>query len=151
MLHPPERGDPVWNSSSSNNRSVVLLLVYGRFRLLLTGDIDRDIERRLTPRLGPTAVLKVAHHGSRSSSSGDFLSRLRPRVGLISAGRKNAFGHPAPAALHRLRRAGAVPLSTGQWGSLRVRTDGTNWQASHYRRETDSFCPITRGSLKEEN
>ena len=151
VLHPPERGDPVWNSSSSNNRSVVLLLVYGRFRLLLTGDIDRDIERRLTPRLGPTAVLKVAHHGSRSSSSSEFLSRLRPRVGLISAGRKNAFGHPAPATLHRLRRAGALPLSTGQWGSLRVRTDGTSWQAAHYRRETDSFCRITGGSLEEEN
>ncbi len=151
VLNPPERGDPIWNSSSSNNRSVVLLLIYGRFRLLLTGDIDRDIERRLTPRLGPTAVLKVAHHGSHSSSSSGFLSRLRPRVGLISAGRKNAFGHPAPATLQRLRRAGALPLSTSQWGSLRVRTDGTSWQASHYRRETDSFCPITGGSLEEEN
>ena len=151
VLHPPGRGDPVWNSSSSNNRSVVLLLVYGRFRLLLTGDIDRDVERRLTPRLGPTAILKVAHHGSRSSSSSGFLSRLRPRVGLISAGRKNAFGHPAPATLHRLRRAGALPLSTGQWGSLRVTTDGTSWRAAHYRRETESFCPITGGSLEEEN
>ncbi len=151
VLHPPGRGDPVWNSSSSNNRSVVLLLVYGRFRLLLTGDIDRDVERRLTPGLGPTAVLKVAHHGSRSSSSSGFLSRLRPRVSLISAGRKNAFGHPAPATLHRLRRAGSLPLSTGQWGSLRVTTDGTGWRAAHYRRETESFCPITGGSLEEEN
>lgn len=151
VLNPPERGDPVWNSSSSNNRSVVVLLVYGRFRLLLTGDIDRDIERRLTPRLGPTAVLKVAHHGSHSSSSSAFLSRLQPRVGLISAGRKNAFGHPAPATLHRLRRAGALPLSTSHWGSLRVRTDGTSWQVTHYRRETDSFCPITGGSLEGQN
>ena len=151
VLHPPGKEDPAWASSSANNRSVVLLLVYGRFRLLLTGDIERDVERRLIPRLGRTAILKVAHHGSHSSSSSEFLSRLRSRVGLISAGRKNAFGHPSPATLHRLRRAGALPLSTGQWGSLRVRTDGTSWQASHYRRETDSFCPITGGYLEEEN
>lgn len=151
VLHPPGKDDPAWTSFSANNRSVVLLIVYGRFRLLLTGDIERDVERQLTPRLGRTAILKVAHHGSRSSSSPEFLSRLRPRLGLISAGRKNAFGHPAPATLHRLRRAGAVPLSTGQWGSLRVRTDGTSWQASHFRRETESFCPITGGYLEEEN
>ena len=151
VLHPPGKGDPVWNSAGANNRSVVLLLVYGRFRLLLTGDIDRNIEGRLIPRLGRTAVLKVAHHGSGSSSSSPFLSRLRPRVGLISAGRKNPFGHPSQAALHRLRRAGALPLSTSQWGSLRVKTDGRSWRVAHYRRQTDSFCPITGGFVEEEN
>lgn len=150
VLHPPEKGDPVWNSSSANNRSVVLHLAYGRFRLLLTGDIDRDVERQLTPRLGRTAVLKVAHHGSRSSSSAPFLSRLRPRLGLISAGRKNAFGHPARTVLDRLRHAGALPLSTSQWGSLRVTTDGMRWRVAHYRRGTGSFCPITGGGLEEE-
>ena len=150
VLNPPGEGDPAWNSSSANNRSVVLLLVYRRFRLLLTGDIDRDVERRLTPGLSRTAVLKVAHHGSRSSSSSEFVSRLRPRLGLISAGRKNPFGHPARAALQRLRRAGTLPLSTSIWGSLRVRTDGMSWQVAHYRQETKGFCPIIGGWLEKE-
>ena len=66
------------------------------------------------------------------------------------AGRKNAFGHPARAALDRLRRAGALPLSTSKWGSLRVTTDGTVWRVDHYRRETEGFCPITGGYLVEE-
>ena len=150
VLHPPGNGNPAWNSGGANNRSVVLLLEYGRFRLLLTGDIDRNVERGLTPRLSRTAVLKVAHHGSGSSSSSPFLNRLQPRVGLISAGRKNPFGHPSPAALQRLRRAGALPLSTSQWGSLRVRTDGMHWQVAHYRGETGSFCRIIGGFLEGE-
>ena len=102
VLNPPGKEDPAWTSSGANNRSVVLLLVYGRFRLLLTGDIDRDVERRLIPRLGRTPVLKVAHHGSHSGSSAGVPRHAAAPVGSDLGRSEERLrpprpGHPAPA------------------------------------------------------
>ena len=124
VLHPPP---PDWERRRvRNDDSVVLEIVYGNVAVLLTGDISADVEREILPRLtrAPTRVLKVAHHGSRTSSSHELLSEWRPQFALISAGRGNTFGHPAPEVLSRLEAIGASVLRTDLHGQITVETDG---------------------------
>lgn len=124
VLHPPE---PDWERPRvRNDDSLVLEVRYGDVAMLLTGDIGAAIEREIVPRLSPatTRILKVAHHGSRTSSSAFLLDAWRPHVALISAGRGNSFGHPAPEVLRRLESIGATVLRTDLHGQITVETDG---------------------------
>lgn len=104
-----------------NDDSLVLGVELGGVKLLLTGDIERDGERQL--RLGPIAVLKVPHHGSRTGSSEAFLRRVRPELAVVSAGSRR-FGHPHPEVVERYRKAGIRLLRTDRDGSVAVVTDG---------------------------
>jgi competence protein ComEC len=72
----------------------------------------------------PTDVLKVAHHGSRTSTSPLFLSTVRPSFAVISSGAGNRYGHPSPEVLERLREAGARVLRTDVHGGVIISTDG---------------------------
>ena len=116
VLHPPS---PDWERRRvRNDDSVVLEIVYRDVALLLTGDISSEIEREILPQLthAPIRILKVAHHGSRTSSSLELLSEWRPQWALISAGRGNTFGHPAPEVLQTTRcdrRQGVAYRFTG--------------------------------------
>jgi len=124
VLHPPP---PDWERQRvRNDDSVVLEVVYGDVALLLTGDIGADVERAIVPRLVPakTRVLKVAHHGSRTSTSRELLEAWRPQVALISCGRGNPFGHPAPDVVARLEAIGARIYRTDLDGEVTVDTDG---------------------------
>jgi competence protein ComEC len=113
--HPGDGGTAI------NNVSIVLLGETGRHRFLLAGDIEEQIDPRLLARGLPTVdFLKVAHHGSRTSSTGAFLAAVRPAVAVISAGRGNPYGHPAPATVARLEASGAEVLRTDQDGSVTV-------------------------------
>ena len=100
---------------------MVLQVSWGDFDLLLTGDIPVSVEETLVPLLEPVEVLKVAHHGSRTSTGGPFLDRVRPEVALISVGRRNRFGHPAPSVLARLYRSDIRIHRTDRAGTLRLR------------------------------
>jgi len=125
VLHPPE---PDWERQRvRNDDSVVLEVVYRDVALLLTGDISTEVERAILPRLTPsrTRILKVAHHGSRTSSSMDLLTGWRPQIAIISAGRGNTFGHPAPEVLRRLDAIGATVLRTDRDGQITMETDGS--------------------------
>jgi competence protein ComEC len=110
VLHPPE---PEWERQRvRNDDSVVLEVTYGHVAVLLLGDVSAGIERSLVPQLtpAPVRILKVAHHGSRTSTSQELLDAWRPQVALISAGRGNAFGHPGARrsrTARRRRRTGA--------------------------------------------
>ena len=108
----------------------MLEVLFGDVALLLTGDITADVERAITPRLTParTRMLKVAHHGSRTSSSSDLLESWRPQIALISCGRGNTFGHPAPEVLDRLRSIGARVYRTDQDGEITLTSDGRDVQ-----------------------
>ncbi|HEX2465904.1 MAG TPA: DNA internalization-related competence protein ComEC/Rec2, partial [Thermoanaerobaculia bacterium] len=121
VLHPTpgERG-------AGNDRSLVLAAQAGGRSLLLTGDLPEDVETVLVRRrvLHPVSVLKVAHHGSRSSTSLPFLSSTAPRWALISAGRDNAYGHPSDLVLERLARRHAQVLRTDRNGRIRLRWHG---------------------------
>jgi len=124
VLHPPA---PDWERQRvRNDDSVVLEVLYGDVALLLTGDIGSDVEREIVPRLVParTRILKVAHHGSRTSTSQELLDVWRPQIALISCGRENPFGHPSPEVVSRLEAAGARIYRTDRDGEITVDTDG---------------------------
>jgi competence protein ComEC len=124
VLNPEE---PDWERPRvRNDDSVVLEIVFGEVAILLTGDISAAVERTLLPRLTPARrrILKVPHHGSRTSTSQALIDGWRPELALISAGRGNSFGHPAREVLDRLERAGARVLRTDRDGQITVETDG---------------------------
>jgi competence protein ComEC len=113
-----------------NNDSLVLRLRYGRRSFLLTGDIERQVEWDLAARgvLERTDVLKVAHHGSRTSSTIPFLDAVQPLFGLISAGYENSFRLPSSEVLDRLEQHHVHVFRTDLWGLVSVRTDGRRFE-----------------------
>ena len=124
---------------AGNDRSLVLTAEAGGRSVLLTGDLPETMETILVRRrvLRPVSVLKVAHHGSRSSTSLPFLSSTTPRWALISAGRRNAYGHPSSLVLDRLARRGARVLRTDDNGRIRLR-----WHAGGPLRVEVSRAPV---------
>jgi len=98
--------------SSENNASVVLRVRIERQTILLTGDIEREAEAWLADRNLRADILKVAHHGSRTSSTAVLLDSVRPRVAVISCGRHNLFGHPHAEVLKALEERGIRVLRT---------------------------------------
>jgi competence protein ComEC len=125
VLHPPALG--MKQSNSSNNNSVVIRLSYGKRRFLFTGDIERAGEMTLLrgnqERLAAD-VVKVAHHGSRTSSTNEFVRESHPALAVISVGRDSPFGHPHKEIVERWRASGARVLTTGESGTITVSTDG---------------------------
>jgi competence protein ComEC len=118
VLH-PEPGE----SRGTNERSLVLLAETGGRRALLTGDVESWAEQRLVSCCEKDLrvdVLKVAHHGSRTSSTAAFLEAVRPRLALISAGVNNLYHHPAPDVVERIEEHGARVLRTDRSGMIRV-------------------------------
>jgi competence protein ComEC len=112
-----------------NDNSFVLRISYGARALLFVGDMEHDEEGTLlaTQRAHLHAdVLKVGHHGSRTSSTPAFLAAVSPREAVISAGCRNRFGHPHPVTLDTLRAAGVRVWRTDRDGAVVVTTDGQN-------------------------
>jgi competence protein ComEC len=110
-----------------NDNSFVLRITYGRRSLLLVGDAEGEEEgillRSVASRLRAD-VLKVGHHGSRTSSSSAFLAAVAPKEAIISVGRRNRFGHPHPSTLEALSASGARTWRTDLTGAVTVTTDG---------------------------
>jgi competence protein ComEC len=109
-----------------NNNSIAFLLQYKQFRMLFTGDAGVEAEQRfLNEGIDLHAdVLKVGHHGSAYSSSSAFIASVHPRYAIISVGRHNMFGHPAPATIETLQRFGARVYRTDENGATTIKTDG---------------------------
>ncbi len=102
-----------------NDVSTIASIKYGEHSLLFTGDVDASRERVLK-NLGRYDVLKVAHHGSRRSSSTRFLQHVRPKVAVISVGAGNGYGHPHQETLARLASVGSRVLRTDELGCVKV-------------------------------
>jgi competence protein ComEC len=120
VIGPPPPVRPPW--TTRNDDSLVLSLRWGGVTFLLTGDIESAGEQALGE---PGAqVLKVPHHGSRSSSTARFVAAVAPRVALVSVGHRNRFGHPHPEVVDRYLRAGVWLLRTDRDGTTTVSTDG---------------------------
>jgi competence protein ComEC len=126
IWNPPE---PDWERRKvRNDDSVVLELRYGDVSILLPGDISAEVERELLARIPPAPfrVLKAPHHGSASSSSDPFLDALKPSIALVSCGRDNRFGHPAPAVLARYAARHVQVFRTDRDGEIELSTNGRN-------------------------
>lgn len=119
---------PLEKSEKDNDNSCVLRVQgRGAGSALLTGDIESRAEQALTERYGPalqSTVLVVPHHGSKTSSTGEFLQAVKPRFALIPAGFLNRFGFPHPAVLGRYGEIGATVLNTADAGAILVAVDG---------------------------
>jgi competence protein ComEC len=110
-------------SADANDFSAVFRVSYGDFSALFTGDLPAGAELRLIEQFGDRLdvdLLKVGHHGSGGSSTSELLLATSPRVALVSAGRRNRYGHPHPAALERLELAGARVFRTDRDGTVSV-------------------------------
>jgi competence protein ComEC len=116
-------------AAAKNNDSLVLRLQYGDRVLLLPGDAEKQAEHVMLSENTAVElhadVLKVGHHGSKNSTTEEFLDAVGPKVAVISAGEDNSYGHPSPELLARLRAAGARILRTDQDGAVRILTDGS--------------------------
>ncbi|MFY0545135.1 DNA internalization-related competence protein ComEC/Rec2 [Brevibacillus sp. H7] len=121
-------------ASPDNDASIVLKLsAYGK-TVLFMGDLEQAGEETLllTSQLSPVDAVKVAHHGSGTSTTRDFLARIKPKAAVISAGKHNRYGHPSPEVIRRLQDVGADIYRTDVQGAvtLFIRPDGVYWKTT---------------------
>jgi len=120
--------DSAWTDSldDANEASAVALVQFGRIRFLMTGDAEGGEEAWMLENAADLKadVLKVAHHGSSTSSTPSFLEAVQPRVALVSVGMANTYGHPSNDVVRALVASGAQVLRTDQLGTVVVRTNG---------------------------
>jgi competence protein ComEC len=134
VLHP---SDPVDRYANTNNSSVVIRLEYGDVSFLFTGDVEAEGESEMLSELGNSAselldvdILKVAHHGSKTSSSEAFLSVVTPEVAVISVGEGNRYGLPDEETLDALAEVGAEVYRTDYDGTVVIWTDGSEYSVT---------------------
>jgi competence protein ComEC len=133
VIWPPPASDS--SATSRNNDSVVLRFVYGSVAILLAGDIERETEDALL-RSGidlRADVLKVPHHGSKTSSTESFIDRVQPGCAVISVGERSRFGHPHAVVTERYFSRGVRLFQTGRDGMVTIETDGATLYAATYR------------------
>ncbi len=128
---------------SDNNSSIVMRIVYGNHSFLLTGDIERETETALTAggAILKADVVKVPHHGSRTSSTQAFIESVDSKTAVISVGRRSPFGHPHPEVVERWNKANVSLIKTGDSGTISILTDGTQITIS-------TFVPANSAMLK---
>ncbi len=129
-----------------NDKSVVLLVRHGDVTVLLPGDVEEEGEAALLAeeRLGPVTVMKAPHHGSRTSSTEDFLARLRPRFAIFCVGRHNRFGFPHPEIEARYRTLGTECLRTDVHGAITLESDGHD---VHLRSFLPAEAPVSTAAV----
>jgi competence protein ComEC len=122
--------DYVPAAMARNNDSLVLRLTYRNRSLILSGDVERQVESELVADnlVHHTDILKVAHHGSKTSTTEPFLEAVHPAFAVISAGFANLYGHPNAEVIERLHQANVAVLRTDQMGAVTIRTDGHRFE-----------------------
>lgn len=127
-LHPFEDLTGQNFKETSNDTSIFSRLTYGTHSFLFTGDASSKTERYLIDNNVSLAsdVLKVGHHGSRFSTSEEFLQAVNPEIAAISVGGKNTYGHPTQEVLQKLEKFGITIFRTDQMGDIEILSDGKN-------------------------
>lgn len=115
----------VIEENNINNNSLVCKMLYKNISVLFTGDIEEIAENAILEKYKNTnilksTILKVAHHGSKSSSIQKFLNNVKPKIALIGVGKKNTFGHPNYNVLERLEKAGSKVFRTDEEGEITI-------------------------------
>jgi competence protein ComEC len=136
VLYPEKDESPA--AISDNNHSLVVRVVYGERKFLLTGDIEKETEKELinTPDFLPSDVVKVAHHGSKTSSTESFINATQAKLAIISVGKDSPFGHPKTEVVERWKNAGAKVLTTGENGTISFSTDGKDLRMETFNQRT---------------
>ena len=116
------------NDNILNNNSIVAKFVSNNFKMLFTGDIEEIAENRLCELYKSTNklqadIIKVAHHGSKTSSTLNFLELVKPKIALIGVGENNNFGHPNEGVLERIKKLGTQIYRTDQTGEVSIVID----------------------------
>ncbi|OGD44863.1 hypothetical protein A3J02_02950 [Candidatus Azambacteria bacterium RIFCSPLOWO2_02_FULL_46_11] len=127
ILHPEKDLAGKYYSGDVNNASIVGRLSFGKNSFLLTGDIEAPVEIGLAAENGANLasdVLKVAHHGSKTSSSEEFLKAVGPKIAVIQVGRKNSYGHPTREVLTRLGQFGTQIFRNDINGTVEILSNG---------------------------
>ncbi len=134
ILHPCDPA-PRLEGEAAHADAAVARITYGATAALLTADVEAGVERHLLDRgvVLSSQVLKVAHHGSRTSTTPEFVAGVRPSVAVISVGADNRFGHPHPGTLATLEAAGATIYRTDRDGAVTLHSDGVRWQVTTMR------------------
>ena len=111
---------------NTNNTSIVIQLIFGENKFLFTGDTYKSVERKLIERelLLKSDILKIGHHGSKTSTSEEFIEAVDPEIGVISVGRENSYGHPTPEVLEILKKYDINILRTDELGDIKIISDG---------------------------
>lgn len=124
-----------YSGNEVNNSSLVIQIQYGHTAFLFTGDLEHNAEPELASykQFLHSDVLKVGHHGSKTSSGISFLKEVQPRYSVISVGRHNKFFHPSRKTVARLHRLGAHPLRTDHFGALVFESNGQTIQPVLWR------------------
>jgi competence protein ComEC len=127
VLSPPADWQP--KPQPKNDDSLALLIGYGDTRALLAGDLEKKMERFVATESPRADLLKVAHHGSATSTTPELLAAVRPRFAVISAGYHNSFGHPRQVVLDRLQAAEVRTYRTDLQGAVTFLLDGKSVEA----------------------
>lgn len=118
--------DEAVQDDDNNNASIVIKLTYGSTSFLLTGDAEAPENKAILDHGFDvhSTVLKLGHHGSRTSTNEDWLRKVQPQLGIISAGLDNSFGHPHPEVIDALEKLGIQYIRTDEHGTVTVTSDG---------------------------
>ena len=126
VLSPPQDWQP--KPKPGNDDSLALLITYRDTSVLLAGDLEKKMERLVAAEAPRADVLKVAHHGSATSTTPELLAAVRPRFAVISAGYRNPFGHPRRTVLERLQQNHVQTYRTDLLGAVTFLLDGKSVQ-----------------------
>ena len=127
LLHPIDAASTQLTDEDKNDDSLVMKLSYGEVDILFTGDIETKAEARLIASRQDlrAEILKVPHHGSRSSSGAEFLEAVQPRYAIFSFGERNQYRLPHTEVVARYRERNCIQLQTARLGAIILKTDGT--------------------------
>jgi competence protein ComEC len=119
---------------------IAVRVIFGSLAFMLTGDVEVPNEREMLDSGYPlqAQILKLGHHGSRTSSSQEFLQAVRPEVAIYSAGRDNSYGHPHQEVMQRVRDLGIALYGTTEHGTIRLLTDGQRYEVQ------SGYSPVQR-------
>lgn len=130
--------DNMISDNSINNNSLVCKLNYKNYSMLFTGDIEAIAEKAILKKYSKNLnilksdILKVAHHGSKTSSITEFIEKIKPKYAIIGVGEDNKFGHPSDSTIQNLEKANIRIYRTDKMGEIEMKTNGKDIKINEF-------------------